>query len=128
MTLITVVPVSGRLASQETPLASGFYFQKRFNPIGVAESSTPIRKSPVTFHWKFFWWHVFFNFHIHICDAFWLNLMVVSFQFLKLWPFFERRSSQNDDFAVKTLCKWQIIEIANNLWYTLKTLTRFYLL
>ena len=64
----------------------------------------------VTFCRKLFWWHIFFTFHIHIFVAFWF--MVVSFQLLKLWPFFEGRCSPNDDFMVKTLSKRQILVIA----------------
>ena len=44
----------------------------------------------------------FFTLYIHRSDAFWPNFMVLSFQLLKLWPFFGERCSQNNDFTVKT--------------------------
>ena len=72
----------------------------------------PNRRASITSWWKGFWWQIFFAFHIHIFDAFWPNFMALSFQLLKLWPFLEGWYSQNDDFTIKTLYKWQILEIA----------------
>ena len=72
----------------------------------------PNRRSSITSRCKYFWWHTFITFHIHIFNAFWPNFMAVSFQLLKLWSFFEGWCTQNDDFTVKTLYEWQILEIA----------------
>ena len=53
-----------------------------------------------------------FVFYVLIFDAFLPNFMSVSLPLLKLWLFFKRLCSQNDDFTVKTLYKWQTLEIA----------------
>ena len=72
----------------------------------------PIRKSSISSLRKCFWWQIFFTFHIHISNTFWPNFMNVSLQLLKLWLFFKDRCSQNDDFMVKILYEWQILEMA----------------
>ena len=72
----------------------------------------PNRRSLITSRCKLFWWQIFFTFHIYIFDTFWPNFMALSFQLLKLWPFLEGWCSQNEDFTVQTLYKWQILEIA----------------
>ena len=71
----------------------------------------------ITSLWKCFWWHLFFTFHIYIFDAFWPNFVAVSFQLLKLWPFFWRA----------VLTRWRFygqhtVQVTNT-WNSCKMLT-----
>ena len=62
---------------------------------GGAQCASHIRRSLI----------IHITFHIQIFEAFWLNFMVVSFQILKLRPFFEGQCSQNNNVKIKTLHK-----------------------